>query len=111
MKSPTWCRHTTAEVGPACEAVITEFMRDNAIHHLRSARGVLGLRDKHGCQRLNVACARALDVVDPSYRTIKGILAAGTEHGDSHATGAATTAGACLRGPDRFGVTDSDGVA
>src|SRR5271166_2737471 len=52
MKSPTWCRHTTAEVGPACEAVITEFMRDNAIHHLRSARGVLGLRDKHGCQRL-----------------------------------------------------------
>jgi hypothetical protein len=37
--------------------------------------------------------------------------AAGTEHGDSHATGAATTAGACLRGPDQFGVTDSDGVA
>jgi hypothetical protein len=61
-ENPTWCRHIAAEVGPACQAVIAEFMRDNAIHHLRSAQGVLGLRDKYGCDRLDAACARALAV-------------------------------------------------
>ena len=40
-----------ALVGPACESVIADFMADNAIHHLRSGQGVLGLRDKHGCAR------------------------------------------------------------
>ena len=83
-------------------------MADNAIHHLRAAQGVLGLRDKHGCERLEAACARALAVGDPAYRTIKGILATGTEHGDEQPTsggGAAATAGACLRGPDQFDTT------
>jgi hypothetical protein len=105
MKTPVWCRRTAAEVGPACEAVIAEFMRDHAIHHLRSAQGVLGLRDKHGCQRLDAACARAVAVGDPSYRTIKGILAAGTEHDgvEQPAASAASAAGAFLRGPDQFG--------
>jgi hypothetical protein len=94
----------TAElVGPACEAVISEFMRDNAIHHLRSAQGVLGLRDKHGCERLETACARAIEVGDPSYRTIKGIPIAGTEHAEHEpASGAAVAAGAFLRGPEQF---------
>jgi hypothetical protein len=113
MKTPTWCRHTAAEVGPACAAVIAEFMRDNAIHHLRSAQGVLGLRDKHGCERLEAACARALAVGDPAYRTIKGILVAGTEHDDGTtepASGAAAT-GAFLRGPDQFAPGDTDGIA
>ena len=101
MKTPTWCRRTAELVGPACEAVIADFMADNAIHHLRSAQGVLGLRDKHGCERLEAACARAIAVGDPSYRTIKGILIAGTEHGtDQTTTGSAAAAGAFLRGPD-----------
>lgn len=42
----TWCQRTAALVGPAREAVIGEFMRDNAIHHLRSAQGALAQRDK-----------------------------------------------------------------
>jgi transposase len=104
MKTPAWCRRTAAQIGPGCEAVIAEFMRDNAIHHLRSAQGVLGLRDKHGCARLEAACARAIEVGDPSYRTIKGILIAGTEHGaDPTPTGSADAAGAFLRGPEQFG--------
>ena len=104
MRTPIWCRRTAELVGPACEAVIAEFMADNAIHHLRSAQGVLGLRDKHGCERLEAACARAIDVGDPSYRTIKGILIAGTEHGEERPScGAVAAAGAILRGPDQFG--------
>jgi len=112
MRTPTWCRHSAAEVGPACQAVIAEFMRDNAIHHLRSAQGVLGLRDKHGCERLEAACARAIAVGDPSYRTIKGILVAGTEHAtEETATSPAAGAGGCLRGPDQFGPADTGGIA
>jgi transposase len=105
MKTPTWCRHTAAEVGQNCAAVIAELMRNNAIHHLRSAQGVLGLRDKHGCDRLEAACARAIEVGDPTYRTIKGILAAGAENTAKEHTGAPAApniAGAFLRGPDQF---------
>jgi hypothetical protein len=91
--------------------VIAELMADNAIHHLRSAQGVLGLRDKHGCQRLEAACARAIEVGDPSYRTIKGILIAGTEHGTAEpVTGSAGAVGAFLRGPQQFG-TDTGIIA
>lgn len=111
MRTPAWCRRTAELVGPSCEAVIAGFMADNAIHHLRAAQGVLGLRDKHSCARLEAACARAIEVGDPSYRTIKGILIAGTEHGTHEpATRAAVTTGAFLRGPDQFG-TDTDVIA
>jgi transposase len=103
MHTPAWCRRTAELVGPSCEAVIAEFMADNAIHHLRSAQGVLGLRDKHGCERLEAACARATEVGDPSYRTIKGILIAGTEHAEHEPASGAAAAGAFLRGPDEFG--------
>ena len=79
LRNPTWCRSTAAEVGPACTQVIAGFMEVNAIHRLRSAQGVLALRTTVGDDRLEAACARAIVVGDPSYRTIKGILAAGTE--------------------------------
>jgi len=109
MRTPAWCRRAAAEVGPACQQVIAEFMRDNAIHHLRSAQGVLGLRDKHGVDRLEAACARAIVVGDPSYRTIKGILTAGTEHATTGAnSGRSTTTAAFLRGPGQF---DTDAIA
>jgi len=51
----------------------------NALFRLRAAQGVLGLRTKHSPTRLEAACAKAIAVGDPSYRTIKGILIAGTE--------------------------------
>ena len=54
-------------------------MEVNALFRLRAAQGVLGLRDKHTPARLEAACAKAIAVGDPSYRTIKGILIAGTE--------------------------------
>ncbi len=61
-----------------------------ALQHLRAAQGVVGLADKHGAGRLDTACARpARHGVRPGggrrrsglsdYRTIKGILVAGTE--------------------------------
>ena len=79
MRTPTWCRHRAAEIGPACVAVIDELLAENALFRLRAAQGVLGLADKHDPARLEAACAVATSAGDPSYRTIKGILAAGTE--------------------------------
>ncbi len=79
MRTPTWCRRTAEQVGPACELVLAGLLTDNALFRLRAAQGVLGLRETHTPSRLEAACARALAVGDPSYRTIKGILVAGTE--------------------------------
>src|SRR5215207_8912643 len=79
MRTPTWCRRQAAEIGPAATAVIGELLAENALFRLRAAQGVLGLADKHDPARLEAACAKATAAGDPSYRTIKGILAAGTE--------------------------------
>jgi transposase len=79
MRTPTWCRRRAAEIGPACEAVIADLLAVNALFRLRAAQGVLGLADKHDLSRLEAACAKATAAGDPSYRTVKGILVAGTE--------------------------------
>jgi hypothetical protein len=79
MRTPTWCRRRAAEIGPATVAVIDGLLAENALFRLRAAQGVLGLADKHDPARLEAACLVATAVGDPSYRTIKGILAAGTE--------------------------------
>jgi hypothetical protein len=106
QRTPTWCRTTAAGVGPACTQVIEDLMVDNALFRLRSAQAILGLRTKHGTDALERACSTALSAGDPSYRTIKGILATGadTTHQEQLAASerAARTAAApaFLRGPD-----------
>lgn len=101
MRTPAWCRHRATEVGPACEQLIAELLGVNALYRLRSAQGVVGLAERHGQARLEAACRRALEVGDPSYRTVKGILVAGTEtDGDEGAV--ASTAPAYLHGPERL---------
>ncbi len=65
LQGPTWCRKIAAEVGPACELVIGELLSPNAIHRLRAAQGTPRLREKHGMDRLEAACARAIDAGDP----------------------------------------------
>jgi transposase len=106
LQGPTWCRKIAAEIGPACELVIGDLLTPNAIHHLRAAQGILRLRDKHGLDRVEAACARAIEAGDPSYRTVKGILAAGTDTdnsiGESDGRHVAAVP-AFLRGPDEFG--------
>ena len=81
MRTPAWCRKQAAAVGPACEQVIADLLADNALYRLRAAQGVVGLADRHDPSRLEAACAKAIAAGDPSYRTVKGILAAGTDRG------------------------------
>lgn len=99
VRTPTWCRTKARDVGPACIAVIAELLQVNALFRLRAAQGVLGLAGKHGPERLERACARAIEVGDPSYRTIKGILAAHTEAGPPPEFTGDGGAAACLHGP------------
>jgi hypothetical protein len=79
MRTPAWCRRRARELGEAVAQVVEALMEVNALYRLRQAQGVVGLAEKHGADRLDAACRRALAAGDPSYRTVKGILAAGTE--------------------------------
>ena len=90
----------------------TEFRRRqvNALHRLRAARGTIGLADKRSAERLDAACRLAIDVGDPTYRTVKGILAVGTEN-VIRTQPAANTGPAHLHGPDRLFAIDDEGVA
>lgn len=61
---------------------------------------MLRLGDRYGPQPLDAACARALAVGDPSYRTVKGILVAGTDTAPLAAQAATARAvPALLHGP------------
>jgi transposase len=102
MRNPTWCRRQAAEVGPACTEVIDVLMELNALYRLRSAQGILGLSARHGPGRLEAACAKALAAGDPSYRTIKGILAAGLETQPAPPATGDGGAAAYLHGPSQL---------
>ena len=101
QRTPTWCRRRAAEHGPNVTTVVDELLAVNVLHRLRAVQGILALADKHTPARLDAACQRALTVGDPSYRTIRGILTAGTETLDQP-TVAAPSAPAHLHGPDRL---------
>ena len=102
MRTPTWCRTRAVEVGPACVQVIAGLLEVNALFRLRAAQGVLGLAGKHTPQRLEAACAKAITVGDPSYRTVKGILAAGAETEPAPPSAGDGGAAAHLHGPSRL---------
>jgi hypothetical protein len=101
LASVSWCRTQAEQIGPGTLAIVAELSAVNAIHRLRAIQGIIRLREKYGDTRLDAACSRALAVGDPNYRTVKGILAAGTEHGDDPLAPAPPPP-AILRGPAAF---------
>jgi len=100
MRTPAWCRKRSAEIGPAVAELVAELLGVSALHRLRQAQGVVGLADRHPAPRVDAACRLALSVGDPCYRTVKGILAAGTENDAHTEAGAARTTPAHLHGPE-----------
>lgn len=103
MRAPAWCASQAEMVGPACAALVGELLSVNALFRLRQAQGVLRLGQRHGDARLEAACRRAIGAGDPSYRTVKGILAAGTEHDGFQPPLPGIDVPAWLRGPGAFG--------
>jgi hypothetical protein len=102
MRTPIWCRTRAAEIGEATTAVIGELLAVNALFRLRAAQGVLGLADRHGAGRLERACAKAIAAGDPSYRTVKNILAAKLEADPPPPATGDGGAAAFLHGPARL---------
>ena len=102
LRTVTWCRTQAEQIGPGAVAIVAELSVVNALHRLRSIQGIIRLRDTYGDTRLDAACQRALAVGDPGYRTVKGILVAGTEHGDDLPRDPVPAPPAMLRGPDAF---------
>ena len=102
-RNPTWCRNQAGELGPNVAELIETLLGLHALHHLRAAQGVIALATKHGQQRLDAACARALAAGDPTYRTVRGILAVGAETaplpGNGSRTATAVATAAHLHGP------------
>jgi hypothetical protein len=108
MRTPVWCRRRARELGPNVAEIIGELLAVNALHRLPSAQGIIGLAERHGTTRLDAACQHAITIGDPTYRTVKGILVAGTEHTDTPATSASIVP-AHLHGPARlFAITDNE---
>ena len=58
---------------------------------------------RYGDDRLEAACQRAIEAGDPSYKTVKGVLAAGTETAPVQGRLPGTDTPAWLRGPAAFG--------
>jgi transposase len=102
MRTPTWCRTRAIEVGPSCVTVIAALLEVDVLHRLRAAQGIVGLATKHGPARLDAACAKAIAAGDPTYRTIKGILAVGAETDPAPPTTGDGGAAAHLHGPSRL---------
>lgn len=73
-----WCMTQAAAVGPHCAELLTRLLSDRIAERLRAAQGVLALK-RHGAERLEAACARALAHDSPHYRTVKTILATGAD--------------------------------
>lgn len=103
LRTVSWCRTQAEQIGPGAVAIVAELSAVNAIHRLRAIQGIIRLRDTYGEVRLDAACARAIAVGDPGYRTVKGILVAGTEHGEDRCGRPTELPPAMLRGPDAFG--------
>ena len=111
MRTPQWCLKRAAELGSSVHELVEGLLADGALYHLRAAQGVVGLADKHGATRLDAACHRAIEVGDPEYRTVRGILTAGTEH-DGIEQPTAPSAPAHLHGPTSlFDHLNADEVA
>jgi transposase len=72
-----WCLQQAAGIGPACVRLIQRLLSDRVSERLRAAQGVLHLKAKYGAERLEAACARALEHDSPHYRTVKTILVGG----------------------------------
>lgn len=77
--TPERCRERARAVGEACGQLVEEQLSDKVLDRLSGIQSLLRLGEKHGNDRLEAACRRALHHGDGSYRRVKTILAAGLD--------------------------------
>lgn len=96
-------------IGQACAKVV-RWQMDNRPHPEQGYRACLGLMRlarQCGNERLEAACARALSLSSPQYRSVKSILAAGLDRHDLNPFEAAEPMPVHdnVRGPGYYGTT------
>lgn len=74
VKTPRYCRELAAKIGPFTGQVVEQLLNERPLDRLRTAQGILRLREIVGNGRLEAACQRALFFGDIRYKRIKGIL-------------------------------------
>jgi hypothetical protein len=84
------CRAAAADIGPATSQIVAGLLEDKVINRLRTAGRLLKLRERYGDQRLEAACAKALQYDEPVYATVKRILSGGLEAAPAGAEAATT---------------------
>lgn len=105
QRTPNWCRHQANLLGPHVVQAVDELLGKHKLHYLRQCQGIISLAKKHGRERLDAACQRALAFDDGSYKTIANILAKGLERqmalplGGGTSIGRANSTPAHLHGP------------
>ena len=74
--TPERLQHKAAEIGPNAAILVEVILRERTHPEqgFRSSIGIIGLAKSYGPERLEAACARALEINARSYRSVKSIL-------------------------------------
>lgn len=79
MKGPQWCIEQARQVGPSCHDLVNQLLGDRVLDRLAGAQGVVRFAGKYGKNRVEAACARALEHGKIEYRAVKNILEKGLD--------------------------------
>jgi len=95
-----------SRIGPACAAVV-RWQMEHRPHPEQGYRACLGLQRlarKYGHERLEAACARAMSIRSPTYRSVDSILKSGIDRQPLPAkpTQASLPLHENVRGPDYY---------
>lgn len=74
LAEPVRIRSLASKVGAATAELIDHLLGERPLDRLRTAQAILGLGRRHGLERLEAACRRALAFNDTRYHTIRRIL-------------------------------------
>ena len=74
LRDRAWCEREATQIGPACHELVRTLLTDKIVERLRAAQGVIHLASRHGAEKLEAACRRALAHASPHYRTVKTLL-------------------------------------
>ena len=81
LQDTQWCLRQAERIGPQCHALIQALFADQVLINLRAA-----LEKTYGRQRLEAACARAVNFGSLRYRSVKAILTKGLDQAIPHPT-------------------------
>lgn len=77
--TPERCRDRAERVGKSCRDLVAALLSDGVVDRIGGVQALLRLGEKHGNDRLEAACRRALHYGDGSYRRVRTILATGLD--------------------------------